>query len=226
VRLDHFIGFQRYWEIPAAEETAVSGRWLPGPGEELFATLASKLGTLPLIAEDLGAVTPEVTALRDQFGFPGLRVLQFAFGTDVSAHDFLPHNYPRAAVVYTGTHDNDTVVGWFEAREELAAGPDEASSRSPEQVAKEQRAVLAYLGAADGSSIHWDMVRMCLLSVADTAIFPLQDLLGLGSEARMNRPGRASGNWEWRALPGAASAALAERLADLTRRYERQPIGE
>lgn len=226
VRLDHFIGFHRYWEIPGAEQTAVNGRWRSGPGAELFATLARELGSLPLIAEDLGAVTPEMTALRDQFGLPGIRVLQFAFGTDAAAHDFLPHNYPRAAVVYTGTHDNDTVVGWFEAREELAAGPDQFSPRSPEQIAKEQRAALDYLGAADGSNVHWDMVRMCLLSVADTAIFPLQDLIGLGSEARMNRPGRASGNWEWRAAPGAASPALAARLADLTRCYERQPRGE
>jgi 4-alpha-glucanotransferase len=225
VRLDHFIGFHRYWEIPADEPTAVHGHWRPGPGETLFATLARELGPLPLIAEDLGAVTPEVTALRDRFGLPGIRLLQFAFGTDVSAHDFLPHNYPRAAVVYTGTHDNDTVVGWFEAREELAAA-GEHSTRTAEQVKKEQAAALAYLGAADGSNIHWDMIRMCLLSVADTAIFPLQDLLGLGSEARMNRPGRASGNWEWRCTQAAFSPALAEKLADLTRRYERHRTGE
>jgi 4-alpha-glucanotransferase len=226
VRLDHFIGFHRYWEIPAAESTAVNGRWRPGPGEELLATLARELGALPLIAEDLGAVTPEVTALRDEFQLPGIRVLQFAFGADLSAHDFLPHNYPRAAVVYTGTHDNDTVRGWFEASEELAAGPGHASTRSPEQIAKERRAALAYLGVADGSNIHWDMIRMCSLSVADTAIFPLQDVLGLGSEARMNRPGRADGNWEWRCRPGAVSPFLAERLADLTRSYERQPTDE
>jgi 4-alpha-glucanotransferase len=223
VRLDHFIGFHRYWEIPANEETAVNGRWLPAPGDELFTKLSRELGPLPLIAEDLGAVTPEVLALRDQFGLPGLRILQFAFGTDLSAHDFLPHNYPRKAVVYTGTHDNDTVVGWYEAREELAG---ESGTRTPEQVAKEQRAALAYVGAADGSSIHWDMIRMCLLSVADTAIFPLQDVLGLGSEARMNRPGCATGNWEWRVRPGAASSAVAERLSELTRTYERQPSGE
>jgi len=142
----------------------------------------------------------------------------FAFGTDNSANDFLPHNYPRRTVVYTGTHDNDTIVGWFEAREELA---DQASTRSPEQIAKEQRAVLRYLGAADGGSIHWDMIRLCLMSVADTAIFPLQDILGLGSEARMNRPGRAAGNWEWRSSADAISSEAAERLADLTRCYER-----
>ena len=221
IRLDHFIGFHRYWEVPGSEKTAVNGRWCAGPGSPLFQTLAAELGTLPLIAEDLGAVTPEMKALRDEFELPGMRILQFAFGTDTSANDFLPHNYPRNTVVYTGTHDNDTVVGWFEAREELASG-SESSTRSPEQVRKEQRATLRYLGAADGSNIHWDMIRLCLMSVADTAIFPLQDLLGLGSDARMNRPGQAKGNWEWRALAGATTQALAERFADLTRCYERQ----
>jgi 4-alpha-glucanotransferase len=192
----------------------------------LFKTLARELGTLPLIAEDLGAVTPEVKALRDEFALPGMRILQFAFGTDTSANDFLPHNYPRRTVVYTGTHDNDTVIGWFEAREELAAGGGQASTRSPEQVAKEQHATLRYLGAADGGNIHWDMIRLCLMSVADTTIFPLQDLMGLGSEARMNRPGQAAGNWEWRCQPDATSPALAERFADLTQCYERQqPTG-
>jgi 4-alpha-glucanotransferase len=225
IRLDHFIGFERYWEIPASEETAIHGVWRRGPGDELFATLAARLGSLPLIAEDLGAVTPEVKALRDRFELPGIRILQFAFGTDPSASDFLPHNYPRRAVVYTGTHDNDTVVGWFSGREELRAD-QQSSTRTPEQIAKERQAVLAYLGVADGTNIHWDMIRTCMSSVADTAIFPLQDVLGLGSEARMNRPGRASGNWEWRYAEGAASAELASRLAQLTRIYERQQTSE
>jgi 4-alpha-glucanotransferase len=222
IRLDHFIGFHRFWEVPASERTAVNGEWRPGPGADLFDTLARELGTLPLIAEDLGAVTPEVKALRDQFSLPGMRILQFAFGNDASANDFLPHNYPRRTVVYTGTHDNDTMVGWFEAKEELAAGPDQASTRSPEQVAIERQATLRYLGAANGDNIHWDMIRLCLMSVADSTIFPLQDLLGLGSEARMNRPGQGTGNWEWRSKPGATSPAVAARLADLTRCYERQ----
>lgn len=222
IRLDHFIGFQRYWEIPGGERTAVNGRWCDGPGSALFRALANELGTLPLIAEDLGAVTPEVKALRDEFSLPGMRILQFAFGTDASAKDFLPHNYPRGTVVYTGTHDNDTIVGWFEAREELAAKPGQAGPRSPEQVRIEQRETLRYLGAADGGNIHWDMIRLCLMSVADTAIFPLQDLLGLGSEARMNRPGQAAGNWEWRVNAGATSSELAARVANLTRCYERQ----
>lgn len=222
VRLDHFIGFHRYWEVPASEATAVRGRWCSGPGAELFTTLAAELGELPLIAEDLGEVTREVKNLRDEFALPGMRILQFAFGNDNSAKDFLPHNYPRRAVVYTGTHDNDTITGWFAGSEELAAAASgQASTRSPAQIEKEQQATLRYLGAANGGSIHWDMIRLCLSSVADTTIFPLQDLLGLGSEARMNRPGQALGNWEWRVAEAFLSRTLAERLADLTRCYER-----
>jgi 4-alpha-glucanotransferase len=217
VRLDHFIGFQRYWEIPASEATAVQGRWMKGPRAALFQALQRELGSLPLIAEDLGAVTDQVKALRDRFRLPGIKILQFAFGTDPSAPDFLPHNYRRRSVVYTGTHDNDTTVGWFRAQ------ADSSSTRSAEQIDAERAAVLAYLGVDDGTEIHWDMIRMCMLSVADTAIFPLQDVLGLGSESRMNQPGRADGNWEWRVAQGAINASLAERLATLTRCYGRQP---
>jgi 4-alpha-glucanotransferase len=176
------------------------------------------LGPLPLIAEDLGEVTAEVKALRDRFDLPGLKILQFAFGNDPCAPDFLPHNYPRRAVVYTGTHDNDTTWGWFHQR-----GGDDASERSAEQTAHERSLALAYLGARDGSEIHWDMIRMCALSIANTAIFPLQDVLGLGSESRMNRPGSASGNWEWRFDADAISGELAARLLSLTRTYGRQP---
>jgi 4-alpha-glucanotransferase len=225
VRLDHFIGFLRFWEIPAKDETAVNGRWVDGPADDFFHALARDQGTLQLIAEDLGEVTPEVYALRDRFGLSGCKVLQFAFGTDPASHAFLPHNYTRRSVVYTGTHDNDTVVGWFRADEELAADEGATSNRSREQIEKERVAVLEYLGVRDGREIHWDMIRACMLSVANTAIFPMQDVLGLGSEARMNRPGRPAGNWEWRVAPGAADAGLAERLLVLTRRYERQPTG-
>ncbi len=198
VRLDHFIGFTRYWEIPAEEPTAQNGRWRPGPGARLF----EKLGPLPLIAEDLGAVTPEVTALRDQFGFPGIKLLQFAFGTDPQAPTFLPYHYDRNAVAYTGTHDNDTTSGWF-----WKLG------------AEERAAALAYLGSA-GREIHWEMLRAVWASVANLAIAPVQDLLGLGSEARMNTPGTAQDNWEWRleSLPG---AAVQQRLRDLTSTYGR-----
>ena len=217
VRLDHFIGFERYWEIPANESTAVNGRWVQGPSDAVFEAFSSALGRLPLIAEDLGEVTPEVKALRDRWGLPGIRILQFAFGTDPSAHDFLPHNYPNNAVVYTGTHDNDTTVGWF-----FGQHPD-SSTRDQAQVEREQRAALSYLGKEDSREIHWDMIRACLASVANTAIIPMQDLLGLGSAARMNRPGAHSGNWEWRVDASALTQALAARFADLTRTYERSP---
>jgi 4-alpha-glucanotransferase len=209
VRLDHFIGFTRAWEIPAAEPTAQNGRWRAAPGERLF----EALGPAQLIAEDLGAVTPEVTALRERFGFPGMRVLQFAFGTDPQATAFLPHNYQRNSVAYTGTHDNDTTVGWFQD----CGSPQ----RSLEQCEKERRAALAYLGGeGDGGDIHWRMIRGVWSSVANLAIAPAQDLLGLGSEARMNRPGTSGGNWEWRLKEALPEEALG-RLRDLTRIYGR-----
>jgi 4-alpha-glucanotransferase len=219
VRLDHFIGFQRCWEIPAHELTAQRGRWVAGPADSLFSIFERAFGSLPLIAEDLGEVTDEVKALRDRFDLPGLKILQFAFGNDASAPEFLPHNYPRRAVVYTGTHDNDTTWGWFH---EL--GGDDPSARSDAQTARERSAALRYLGASDGSEIHWDMIRMCALSVANTAIFPLQDVLGLGSEARMNRPGSSSGNWEWRFDAAAIGSELTARLRLLTDTYGRTPL--
>ncbi len=215
VRLDHFIGFQRYWEIPASEPTAVKGRWMKGPGAPFFEAVREAVGALPLIAEDLGAVTPRVLALRDRFHLPGIKVLQFAFGTDASAPSFLPHNYTRRAVVYTGTHDNDTTRGWFE-------DPGGASgTRSPEQTEKERRTAMHYLGVENGREIHWSMIRAAYASVATTAIVPLQDVLGLGTEARMNHPGTASGNWEWRVAEGALTRDVGARLADLARTYDR-----
>ena len=214
VRLDHFIGFQRYYEIPASAPTAETGRWMKGPSSDFFRAVRDAFGSLPLIAEDLGAVSPKVRALRDRFNLPGTRVLQFAFGTDVQAPDFQPHNFVRRAVVYTGTHDNDTTVGWFNDQ----GGED--SPRSPEQAQAERDGCLRYLGT-EGSEIHWDMIRLALMSVADLAVFPLQDLLGLGSEARMNRPGTGSGNWNWRFNDGALKDAIAERLLTLTRTYGR-----
>ncbi|WP_394839006.1 4-alpha-glucanotransferase [Pendulispora rubella] len=220
VRLDHFIGFQRYWEIPAHEPTAVRGRWMKGPGARFFEHVKKGLGvhgTLPLIAEDLGCVTPAVTALRQRFDLPGIRLLQFAFGTDPQASTFLPHAYPRRAVVYTGTHDNDTTVGWFQ--EEGGS----QSTRTSEDTEKERRAALAYLGVSDGKNIHWDMIRTIQASVPNTAIVTMQDLLGLGSEARMNRPGLATGNWEWRFRKSDLTHELADRLGSITRTYGRSP---
>jgi 4-alpha-glucanotransferase len=216
VRLDHFIGFQRYWAIPASEPTAIRGRWMKGPGADFFETVERAFGALPLIAEDLGETTPAVYALRDRFKLPGIRILQFAFGSDRAAPSFLPHNFPRRAVVYTGTHDNDTIVGWFHDQ----GGAD--STRSAEQAAIERVAALCYLGTS-GQEIHWDMIRAGLASVARLALFPLQDVLGLGSDARMNRPGKPEGNWTWRFEEDALSPAVGERLASLTTIYGRAP---
>jgi 4-alpha-glucanotransferase len=213
VRIDHFRGFEAYWEVPAGETTAMHGRWVKGPGKELFAVLHEKLGDLPVIAENLGVITPEVEAIRHEFDLPGMAILQFAFGTDPQAPSFKPHNYVGELVAYTGTHDNDTVVGWWTSR-----GGD--STRTPEDVAKEHAYARAYLGCKD-EPIHWVLIRGIMASVANTAITQMQDVLGLGSEARMNLPGKASGYWKWRIKPGAASAEIAARLKELTRLYDR-----
>lgn len=217
VRLDHFIGFVRGWEIPTSEPTAVRGRYVKGPGARLFRALRAELGgQLPLIAEDLGVVTDEVKGLRDRLGLPGLRILQFAFGTDPCAPDFRPHNYERNTVAYTGTHDNDTTLGWFHERGGAEGG------RSEVQTEKERVAALAYMGTS-GREVHWEMIRTVMSSVANVALFPLQDVLGLGTEARMNRPGTADGNWEWRFSEGALTSTLAARLAELVHIYDRAP---
>jgi 4-alpha-glucanotransferase len=213
VRLDHFIGFSRYWRVPAGQKTAEHGSFGVGPGRALFQAVREQLGATPFIAEDLGEVTAEVRQLRDELKLPGMRVLQFAFGTDVQASDFLPHRYVRRAVAYTGTHDNDTFVGWLRDRGS-AAGP-----RSARQAAKERRAATDYLstpGTRDlGENAHWCAIRAVYASVADTAIVPLQDVLGLDSTARMNLPGTAQGNWEWRL----SARALRPRLAATLRAY-------
>ena len=201
LRLDHFRGFVAYWEIPANEPTAVHGRWMPGPGRELFDAIRDSLGELPLIAEDLGFITEEVHELREAIGLPGMRILQFGFGQNDSSH--LPHRYDASTVVYTGTHDNDTARGWF-------------ASAS----AEEREGARAYLGC-DESSVSWCLVRAAYTSVAEMAIVPVQDILDLGSEARMNRPGAAHDNWTWRLLPGALThehAANLRQLAEMTGR--------
>lgn len=179
VRVDHFRGFAAYWEIPADAPNAIPGYWVEAPGEQLFNALKSCFPHLPIIAEDLGIITPDVAELRDKFELPGMRVMQFAFG-DTEANPFLPHNYVPNTVAYTGTHDNDTTRGWWNALSE-----------------HEKSFALNYLHS-DGTSIHWDMMRALSASVANTVIFPLQDVLGLSSEHRMNFPGRPTGNWEWR----------------------------
>jgi 4-alpha-glucanotransferase len=215
VRLDHFRGFEAYWEIPGSEATAVNGRWVKGPGAALFEALQSALGRLPIVAENLGVITPEVEALRERFGFPGMAILQFAFGGDAQGNTFIPHNYPHERVVYTGTHDNDTVVGWW------TNGVGD-STRTAEEVAAERAVALTYIGG-DGSAVHWDFIRTLLVSVADTAIVPLQDLLGLGNEARMNLPGRPGGNWRWRYESGAITPEVRRRFKALTEVSGRAP---
>jgi 4-alpha-glucanotransferase len=214
IRIDHFVGFHRYWRIPASEPTAVRGRWMKGPGSGFFVAMKETLGRLPLVAEDLGAVTPAVFALRDEFKIPGIKILQFAFGSDPHAYTFLPHNYPRRAIAYTGTHDNDTTVGWFHDR---GGG---SSTRNAAQAEAERQAARQYLGT-NGDEIHWDMIRAAWASVARVAIAPVQDVLGLGSEARMNRPGTASGNWAWRMDEGSLQPIHAERLSAMTKAYGR-----
>jgi len=214
IRLDHFRGFEGYWEVPGTDNTALNGRWVSGPGVELFRAVQNTLGTLPIIAEDLGVITGEVDALRDQLGFPGMRVLQFAFGNDPKADEYKPHNFVRNCVVYTGTHDNNTTIGWLK-------GTDvEDSTQSREERQTEAQLALEYAGT-DGHEINWDFIRLALMSVADTAVFPLQDVLGLGSEARMNLPGTAEGNWCWRFLPTMLSERIKGRLTELTSIYGR-----
>ncbi|MBD2504628.1 4-alpha-glucanotransferase [Anabaena azotica] len=208
IRIDHFRGFEAFWTVPQGEETAINGKWVKAPGEELFDVIKQKLGKLPVLAEDLGVITPEVEALRDKYEFPGMKVLQFAFGSD-PGNPFLPFNYTSNFVVYTGTHDNDTTVGWF----------NQASDY-------EKHNLLLYLGCVSPDGIHWDLIRLALSSVANQAILPLQDILGLGNEARMNFPSVGTGNWEWRYDTSALTQELSDRLKVLTKLYGRAPQGK
>jgi 4-alpha-glucanotransferase len=213
LRLDHFRGFEAYWAVPAGAATAEAGSWRPGPGAPLFEALRSALGDLPLVAENLGVITPAVESLRRGLGLPGMAVLQFAFGEDPQAPSFLPHNYERDLVAYTGTHDNDTVLGWW-----ASEGGD--STRMPESVRREKDRARRYL-ATHGREMNWVMIRAVLASVASTAVAPLQDVLGLGNEARMNRPSSPSGNWRWRLRAGDLAPGLAARLGELAGLYGR-----
>jgi 4-alpha-glucanotransferase len=213
LRIDHFRGFAACWEIPGGEQTAERGQWVDAPGRELFTAIKHALGPLPIIAEDLGVITPDVEALRDGFGFPGMRILQFAFSSDSDNQD-LPHNYHQNVVVYTGTHDNDTTVGWFKSE----AG--QGSTRDAEQVSREKEFALKYLNST-GEEIHWDFIRAVQASVASIAVIPLQDLLGLGTSARMNLPNSTQGNWSWRYKAGDLMPQLGQRLQDLAQTYGR-----
>jgi 4-alpha-glucanotransferase len=214
VRIDHFRGFEAYWEIPGTETTAVNGQWVKGPGGELFSALEREFGDLPIIAENLGVITPEVEAIRERFRFPGMAILQFAFGKDPQGPSFRPHNYSRELAAYTGTHDNDTTVGWWNS-----SGAND-STRTSEDVAKERAFARAYLNFTD-EPVQWVLIRGVLASVADLAIIPLQDVLGLGTEARMNLPGTSKGNWRWRFQHGALTSDHAKRLQEMVVMYDR-----
>lgn len=202
VRIDHFRGFEACWEVPAGDKTAERGAWVKGPGEAVFHAFRQEFGELPVVAEDLGVITHEVEQLRDKFSFPGMKILHFAFDSGPD-NPYLPHNHVRNSVVYTGTHDNDTTAGWFGSLSRDA-----------------RKKVLHYLGAS-GKDFVWDLMRVALASVADTAIIPLQDVLELPGSCRMNLPGSASGNWSWRFSPQDLSGRLADRLADLSGLYGR-----
>jgi 4-alpha-glucanotransferase len=214
VRIDHFRGFEAFWEVPGDAATAVNGRWAPGPGDALFDAIASALGKLPIIAENLGVITPAVEALRERCGFPGMSILQFAFGTDPEARNFRPHSLTRENAVYTGTHDNDTTVGWWQSTGEGD------STRSAADVEAEKAFARRYLNT-DGHEIHWTLIRAALASVSDTAIIPMQDVLGLGSDHRMNLPGRTSGNWRFRFSWDQVTPTTTQRLRGLVDTYDR-----
>lgn len=202
VRLDHFRGFAGYYRIPAADITALNGEWIPGPGRHFFTALNNAFGGLPFIAEDLGVITPDVEALRDHYGLPGMRILQFAFGSD-ARHAFLPHNYPRNCVAYSGTHDNNTSLGWFKTASK-----------------KEREFCASYLGFHTRNIAH-EMIRAVWQSPAATAIAPMQDFLRLGSWARMNTPSTIGGNWEWRMAPGSLSNKISHWLTEINKVYDR-----
>ena len=204
IRIDHFRGFESFWNVSQGETTAMNGKWIEAKGEKLLEVVKQELGKLPIIAEDLGVITPEVEALRDKFEFPGMKILHFAFGSG-GGNPYLPFNfYNRNSVVYTGTHDNDTTVGWFN------------------QLSEDERlGVLAYLGPIRSWGVHWDLIQVALSSVANQAIIPVQDLLGLDTDARMNVPSQAEGNWEWRYESGALTPEISDRLKMMTETYGR-----
>jgi 4-alpha-glucanotransferase len=211
IRLDHFRGFVQYWEVPAGERTAKKGKWVKAASDEFFATLVLQFPDVPIFAEDLGLITPDVRAVMKRYGFAGMKLLLFGFGEDMANNPYALHNHEKNALVYTGTHDNNTVNGWF---------LEEASAAERERLAR-------YVGhGVDAEKVHWEMTRLALMSAADTAIVPMQDLLGLGSDARMNTPATTDGNWAWRVLPEQISAALAAELAKISALYGRVPVAE
>jgi 4-alpha-glucanotransferase len=206
LRIDHFRGFVSYWEVPAGEENAVNGRWIEAPAWDFFDRISKEFHEPQIIAEDLGIITPDVVEVRRHFNFPGMKILLFAFGDDLPTNPYAPHNLEKDCIVYTGTHDNNTAKGWF------------SNETTPEM----RERIFRYLGRdVTGDSIGVELVRLAMMSVADTAIFPLQDLLGLGEEARMNLPASQKGNWEWRLAPHLLNSSVLAKLKGLTEIYAR-----
>lgn len=206
VRIDHFRGLVAYWEVPATEKTAINGQWVKAPVYDFFGRLTQRFSDLPVIAEDLGTITPDVHEVMHHFKFPGMKVLLFAFGEDNPMHPYLPHTYEHHCVVYTGTHDNNTVRGWFEKE---ATGQD-------------KKRLFRYLGRnVPVRKLHWELIRLAMMSVANMTIVPMQDILGLGAQARMNRPATSQGNWRWRLSARHPTPALAKKLSRMVEMYGR-----
>lgn len=206
IRIDHFRGFVSYWEVPASEETAINGKWVKAPAEDFFNTVLEKNPRMPIIAEDLGVITDDVREIIRKFDFPGMKILLFAFDESLPRNPYAPHNHVPNCLIYTGTHDNNTTRGWFEEE-----APPEMKQR-----------FMRYIGRKiTAGEVHWEMIRLALMSVANLAIIPMQDVLGLASEAKMNRPGTADGNWKWRLTPGQISEAAIKKLREMTEIYGR-----
>jgi len=206
IRLDHFRGFFAYWEVPAGEKTAINGKWVEAPVEDFFKTLFRRFPFLPIIAEDLGVITPDVRETMNRLDFPGMKLLIFAFGDDFPNSKYLPHNYTKNCVVYTGTHDNNTVKGWFRR---------EASPENKNRFFK-------YIGReVSEEDVNWEFIRLAMLSIANTVVIPMQDILGLGEEAKMNLPATTDGNWQWRLKPDQITPSLMEKLREITETYGR-----
>jgi 4-alpha-glucanotransferase len=206
LRVDHFRGFVGYWEVPAGEKDAVRGRWINAPAGDFFETVLGRIPNAPIIAEDLGVITTDVKEIIHRFNFPGMKILMFAFGKDLPANPYAPHNHIKHCLVYTGTHDNNTAKGWFQK----------------ETTPEDKNRIFGYLGReVTEEEIPWELIRLAMMSVADTAIFPMQDLLGLGEDARMNRPARGDGNWQWRLLGDHITPGLARKLRKMTDIYGR-----
>ncbi len=205
-RLDHFRGFIAYWEIKASENTAINGKWVEAPAEDFFNTLLSEIPEIAIIAEDLGVITDDVKEIMKKFEFPGMKVLLFAFGEDMPTNPYSPHNHEKNCVIYTGTHDNNTIRGWFKKE----TGPED------------KKRISDYIGREiTDKNVHWEFTRLAMMSVADLVIIPMQDMLGLGENDRMNLPASPKGNWEWRLLPEQLTPSLIKKLSDMTRNYGR-----